>query len=143
MKSWTVGIPIAIVIFTILFIMAIVGLRSNTTGKAELDRESAAIIAALRAQVDFIPPDNADQTYITIYGESDLVATTIKIHGVPHRPQQDVIINTLRAIRATLNARPIVIAFYRAEIVVPNPDAPESQTRSFADDPKPIRTERV
>ena len=143
MKAWTIGVPIAIVIFITLLIVAFMGLRTSTPTKAALDTESAAIIAALREQVDFIPPDNTDKSFITIYAESDIVATTIKVHAVPHRPQQDKIIEALRGIRAALNARPIVIRFYRAEIVVPDPNAPNSQTKSFTDDPAPLREERV
>lgn len=143
MKAWTIGVPIAIVIFITLLIVAFMGLRTSTPPKAELDAESAAVIAALREQVDFIPPDNADKSFITIYAESDLAVTTLRIHAVPHRPQQDRIIDTLRQIRAGLRSRPIVIKFLRAEVVPPDPAAPGSRPKSFADDPAPIREERV
>lgn len=142
-KEYTVGIPIATVIFLTLIVLAFVHLNSIKPNETELRDESVLVIRELRQRSqDFIPPNNDDLTGPTLFAESDEFFTTIRVYGLISPERQNALIDNLRTIRTDLETRPILVHFHYPKQTRADNDSP-SVTPNADERPEPFRTVRV
>jgi hypothetical protein len=142
-KEYTVGIPIATVLFLALIAAALYTVATSSPSKAELRDESALVIRELRMRADeFIPPNNDDPTGPTLFAESDRYLTNLRVYGLTAPDQQRRVVDTLEQIRQDLRTRPIVVHFHYPKRV-DNPEDSPSATPSAEQRPEPFKTVRI
>lgn len=144
MKAYTIGIPIATVLFLSLLIGSLFYIGSNKQPKTELKSESAAVLTDLRDQLAFIPRVNADKTAVTTYLDADPNVTTIRVHGLMSRDLQTKLRDHLATARQSNNWRPVVIHFHYPEQRPPSSPGQELiEMPTHTEHPQPFRTEKL
>lgn len=142
-REYTIGIPIATVIFLVLTVLAYAMLFRAMPSASELSAESAAVYEASRARaVAFIPPDNADPMTPNVEVESDEQSTIIRVYGLINPERQREFISIVREVRTELGARPVVVHFHYP-LAVPLGADGEPLAPTVSEKPAPFRTERV
>lgn len=142
-KEYTVGIPIATVIFLGLIVAAFVTLGQRTPSESELRDESALVVRELRERgADFLPPNNDDQTGPTVYASGGETVTTVRVYGLIAPDLQRRTVAILRDIRSALQTRPITLHFHYPREVDRSSASP-SVTPSVNEQPQPFRTVRI
>jgi len=143
-KEYTVGIPIATVIFLGLIVAAFVTLGQRTPSDAELRDESALVVRELRERgAAFLPPNNDDQTGPTVYASGGETVTTVRVYGLIAPDLQRRTVAILRDIRTDLQTRPITIHFHYPREVDREDSSSPSVTPSVDEEPQPFRTVRI
>ncbi|MFU8829409.1 MAG: hypothetical protein ACNA8P_08245 [Phycisphaerales bacterium] len=144
--SYTVGVPVAAVLFISLLIGAILLVRTNMPTQGERRAQAQAAVEVLRDRMPLVyPPDNTQLAGVTAYAETTMGITTLRIHGVLDRNLQAATIETMREAASELGASSIILEFYypqeRPEGL--NPDASPSRIPIHSESPEPFRVERL
>ncbi len=136
MKAYTIGIPIAVVVFLGLMALAFVLLQGQRPDAAAQEAEASMLVAETRARApELVPPDNADPMLPTLYAEPDEAFTLVRVHGVLVQQRQEALLDVLRELRTSGAAeRPIRVEFHYPEQVPEGVEIPTSTTS-----PEPIR----
>jgi len=144
--AYTVGAPIATVLFISLLIGSIVVIRGNMpTGSERRDREQV-VTELLREQMPMVfPPDNAQLAGVTLYAEAGIDVLTIRVHGVLNRDLQAQIIQTLREARSEGTLSSAVVEFYYPEARPEGiaPDSPAMRIPIHSESPQAFRIEQL
>jgi len=144
--AYTVGAPIATVLFISLLIGSVLVIRSTMpTGSERRDREQV-VTELLREQMPMVfPPDNAQLAGVTLYAEAGMNVVTIRVHGVLDRDLQAQIIQTLREARSEGTLPSAVVEFYYPEARPEGitPDSPAMRIPIHSESPQAFRTEQL
>jgi hypothetical protein len=144
--AYTVGAPIAVVLFVSLLIGSVLVIRSTMpTGSERRDREQV-VTELLRDQMPTVfPPDNAQLAGVTLYAEAGIDVVTIRVHGVLDRGLQSQIIQTLREARSDGTLPSAVVEFYYPEARPEGiePDSPGTRIPIHSESPKAFRVEQL
>jgi len=114
--AYTVGAPIAVILFVSLLIGSILVIRSTMpTGSERRDREQAVTELLRERMPRVFPADNSQLAGVTLYAEAGLDVVTIRVHGVLNRDLQAQVIETLREARAEGDLPSAVLEFHYPE----------------------------
>lgn len=142
-REYTIGIPVATVLFVILTVLAYRTLFSAMPSRAELVRESQAVYVASRERANaFIPPDNADPMTPNLEVESEEHTTILRVYGLISPDRQNDFVSIVRDVRTELEARPVLLYFHYPR-AAPNAADGTPLSPTVATRPEPFRTERV
>lgn len=144
--SYTVGAPVAIVLFVALLIGSIIVVRANTNTGAERRAQEEAIVALLRTDMPMVfPADNSQPAGVTLYAEAGMDVVSIRIHGVLDPALQNTVIEQLRAARAEGVFGSAIVKFYYPEARPEglDPDAGASRIPIHSESPEPFREVRL
>lgn len=144
--SYTVGVPIAVVLFITLLIGAVIAVRSTAPTGSERRAHEQRVVEVLRDRLPLVfPADNSEPTGVTAYAEQALGVTTLRVHGVLRRDLQGEVLDAIRAARPDLGADSIVVEFYYPEARPEglDPDSPASRIPTSDESPEPFRIERL
>lgn len=144
MKAYTIGIPVATVLFLALIVGSLMYVRSQSPHKSELASESETVLRFVRDELSYVPKVNADKTGVTVYIDADLNVTTLRVHGLMNRPYQQELVDRLVSGRSQNQWRSIVVHFHYPES---RPDvagdADMITMPTHEEQPAPFRTERL
>ncbi len=142
--AYTVGAPVAIVLFVSLLIGSVIVVRSMTpTGSERREREQV-VTALLRDRMpEVFPPDNSELAGVTLYAEAGMDVVAIRVHGVLDRGLQERVIQMLREARASGDLPSSVLEFYYPEARPPGfPSGPSgSRIPIHSESPQAFRVE--
>lgn len=144
--SYTVGVPIAVVLFITLLIGAVILVRSTAPTGSERRAQEQRVVEAVRERMpQVIPTDNAEPTGVTVYAEHALGVTTLRVYGVLRRDLQGEVIDAIRAARPDLGTDSIVVEFYYPEARPEglDPDSAAARIPTSDESPEPFRIERL
>ncbi|MFG0291974.1 MAG: hypothetical protein ACF8MJ_02340 [Phycisphaerales bacterium JB050] len=144
--AYTVGAPIAVVLFIALLIGATIAVRSKAPTGSERREQEQKVVEVLRTEMpQVVPPDNTDLTGVTIYAEAALEVVTIRVHGVMSPRLQNQIADTLREARAEGVFGNAVLRFHYPEARPEglDPDSPAARIPIHNESPQPFREIRL
>jgi hypothetical protein len=143
-REYTIGIPVATVLFIVLIVLSYRMLFSAMPNEAELRAESVRLVEELRERgASFLPPNNDDPTDVSLFAESQTHTTILHVYGLIDPRLQAELLGIVQSVRDEVLARPIVVLFYYAREVPPPEEGVRSRRPSARDNPEPFRTERV
>jgi hypothetical protein len=144
--AYTVGAPVAIVLFVALLIGSVIVVRSSTNTGAERREQERAVVEVLRTDMPQIfPPDNAELAGVTVYAEAGMDVVSIRIHGLLDRRLQERVIATLREARAEGTFGSAIVKFHYPEARPEglDPDSDAARIPIYDESPEPFREVRL
>jgi hypothetical protein len=142
-REYTIGIPIATVIFLVLTVLAYRMLFTSLPNSEELRQEAVAVYNESRARaVAFIPPSNADPMTPNLNVKSDEQNVQLRVYGLINPRKQDRFVEIVRGVRKDLGSRPVVVYFHYPR-AAPRGDDGEPLSPTVATAAEPFRIERL
>jgi hypothetical protein len=141
--AYTVGAPIAVVLFVALLIGATLAVRSKAPTGSERREQEQQVVEVLRTEMpQVIPADNSELAGVTVYAEAALEVVTIRVHGVMNPNLQN---DTLREARAEGVFTSAVVRFHYPEARPEglDPDSPGARIPIHSESPQPFREIRL
>ncbi len=144
--AYTIGAPVAIVLFIALLVGAIFAVRTKTPTGSERRAQEQQVVEVLRTEMpQVIPPDNSELAGVTVYAEATLQVVTIRVHGVMDPILQNEIADHLRQARADGVFFSAVLRFHYPEARPEglDPDSPGARIPIHSESPQPFREIRL
>ena len=144
--AYTVGAPIAIVLFVSLLIGSIIVVRSMTSTGADRRDQEQAVVSVLRTEMaEVFPPDNSQPLGVTVYAEAGMDVVSIRIHGLLDPALQNTVIAELREARAEGVFGSAVVKFHYPEARPEglDPDSAAARIPIHSESPDPFREIRL
>jgi hypothetical protein len=144
--AYTIGAPIATVLFIALLIGSIIVVRGRTlTGSERRDQEQRVVELLREGMPEVFPIDNSELAGVTVYAEAGLDVVSIRIHGVLDPRLQNTVADELREARAEGVFGSAVLKFYYPEARPEGlpPDSPAMRIPIHSESPQPFREIRL
>ncbi len=142
-KEYTIGIPVATVIFVSLIVAAFWVLGQRQLSGSELQAETNMVVRELRDRAEFIPPNNENLSAPVVEARASERLTIIRVYGLVPPDLQRRTEEILREIRRDTGARPIVLHFHHVKALPDWPEDAPSRPLTVAESPEPFRTVRI
>jgi len=144
--AYTVGAPVAIVLFVSLLIGSVIVVRGMTNTGAQQREQERAVVEVLRTEMEQVfPPDNSELTGVTVYAEAGIDVVSVRIHGLLDRRLQDRAVELLREARGEGAFGSAIVKFHYPEARPEgmDPDSDAARIPIHDESPEPFREVRL